>query len=81
MLDDADLQLILADWKAWSKRPLESVPRAVAGHCLLSPNLVTVIQGVRRCGKSTLLRQLMQTNQIPEEQAVFYQLRRSSFDR
>jgi len=71
MLDDADLQLILADWKAWSKRPLESVPRAVAGHCLLSPNLVTVIQGVRRCGKSTLLRQLMQTNQIPEEQAVF----------
>jgi predicted AAA+ superfamily ATPase len=33
--------------------------------------LVTVIQGVRRCGKSTLLRQLMANHGVSEDGAVF----------
>ncbi|WP_459938472.1 ATP-binding protein [Desulfonatronum parangueonense] len=39
--------------------------------CVLTPEVVTVIQGVRRCGKSTLLRQLVTAKRIPEDQAFF----------
>lgn len=71
MLDDAALQHILDDWSAWSQRPANSVARAMAEQCVITPKVVTVVQGVRRCGKSTLLRQLMRTNRIAEDQAVF----------
>jgi predicted AAA+ superfamily ATPase len=37
----------------------------------LSPNVVTVIQGVRRCGKTTLLHQIMMAKGIADEDAVF----------
>lgn len=47
------------------------MPRAQVEHCVLTPEVVTVIQGVRRCGKSTLLRQLMAANRIAEDRAVF----------
>lgn len=71
MLDNTTLHNILADWSAWSAQPSGTVPRAIAEHCVLVPEVVTVIQGVRRCGKSTLLRQLMAANQLTEDQAVF----------
>ena len=71
MLDNDALQQILDDWSAWSQRPASSVPRALVEHCVITPKVVTVIQGVRRCGKSTLLRQLMTAQQITESQAVF----------
>lgn len=71
MLEDATLQAIMADWGTWSDRSTRAVPRALVKDCTLTPQVVTVIQGVRRCGKSTLLRQLMAANHISEEQAVF----------
>ncbi|WP_028573096.1 ATP-binding protein [Desulfonatronum lacustre] len=71
MLDNETLQHILDDWSDWSRRPADMVPRTLVEQCVLTPEVVTVIQGVRRCGKSTLLRQLMTTNRIPKERAVF----------
>ena len=71
MLDDVALQQILNDWSDWSRRPANNVPRAMVERCVLSPEVVTVIQGVRRCGKSTLLRQLMHSHDIALDQAVF----------
>jgi predicted AAA+ superfamily ATPase len=49
---------------SWSFKRLESgapsniVPRTLAPRIVISPGIVTVILGVRRCGKSTLLRQV-----------------------
>ena len=71
MLDDDALQQIMKDWSDWSRRPANNVPRAMVERCVLSPEVVTVIQGVRRCGKSTLLRQLMHSHDIALEQAIF----------
>lgn len=71
MLDDSTLKKILADWTSWSALLTNTVPRTLVEQCVLTPEVVTVIQGVRRCGKSTLLRQLMASNHIAEEQAVF----------
>ena len=70
MLDNADLQRILGDWSEWSGQSTGTVPRVLAEHCVLTPEVVTVIQGVRRCGKSTLLRQLMDVHRIDPAHAV-----------
>ena len=70
-MNKADLQQILDDWSGWSVQLSDTVPRGLVGQCVLTPEVVTVIQGVRRCGKSTLLRQLMAANNIADQQAVF----------
>ena len=70
-MDNTDLQQILDDWTGWSVQISDTVPRGLVDECVLTPEVVTVIQGVRRCGKSTLLRQLMVANNIAEKQAVF----------
>lgn len=70
VITDETLQQILDDWLQWSRQSDNLVPRALAEHCVLTPQVVTVIQGVRRCGKSTLLRPLMAANGIAEEQVV-----------
>jgi uncharacterized protein len=70
VLAEKTLQQVLRDWSDWSRQPTNMVPRALAEHCVLTPEVVTVIQGVRRCGKSTLLRQLMTANGIREKQVV-----------
>lgn len=70
-MDNADLQKILDDWSGWSVQLSATVPRGLVAQCVLTPEVVTVIQGVRRCGKSTLLRQLMVANNIADHRAVF----------
>lgn len=60
MLDFAELELVLKDWNYWDKELPKTTPRSVLkGIEQLSPDLITAIQGVRRCGKSTLLVQIM----------------------
>lgn len=58
-VDDATLLAIARDWSFWDRPVPDSVPRRVAVPDALRPSLAVVVQGVRRCGKSTLLRQLM----------------------
>ena len=50
---------IAADWSHWDAAPPRSVPRSVRLPVELRPDVALVIQGVRRGGKSTLLRQLL----------------------
>lgn len=69
MLDD-DLWEILEYWSYWKVAPPPSVTR---GLTLPPPDaeLVLAIQGVRRCGKSTLLAQLMERWDIPRDRCLF----------
>lgn len=61
MLDEFTFEQALEEWNYWQNTPPPSVPRTILKSGLnLSPDLILVIQGVRRCGKSTLLAQIMQ---------------------
>jgi predicted AAA+ superfamily ATPase len=57
---DAGLLLDVArSWSFWDRPVPKSVPREVVVPGSLEPGIALVIQGVRRCGKSTLMRQLV----------------------
>ena len=71
MLTKDELHRILESWSFWKKTSPKSVPRKTATTCVLYPEVVNVITGVRRCGKSTLLQQLMGTNNIHPGNAIF----------
>lgn len=71
MLSDQLLTEILTNWSFWDTPILNSLPRKLKLPQSLSQDLVLVIQGVRRCGKSTLLSQLPQLYQLPQEQCYY----------
>jgi len=71
MLANEELFKILESWSFWRGSPPRSVPRNAAATCVLYPDVVNVISGVRRCGKSTLLQQLLAPNDIRIDKAVF----------
>ena len=58
-MDNDALLDIAATWSFWDRPPPPSILRAVKLPRLLSNRTALVIQGVRRCGKSTLLTQLI----------------------
>lgn len=55
----AEVLEIAHPWSFWDRDVPPSVPRRVALPDALSDSLCLVVQGVRRCGKSTLLQQMM----------------------
>ena len=58
MLNQDELRTILKEWSFWETKPKAATKRTLELPKLLHPDLVLVIQGVRRSGKSTLLTQL-----------------------
>ncbi len=50
---------IAATWSFWDAAPSPSIPRAIELPDSLSGRVALVLQGVRRCGKSTLLTQMI----------------------
>lgn len=58
MLAQQDLLAILQDWSFWDTKTIPGLLRECALPERLHADLVLIIQGVRRCGKSTLLAQL-----------------------
>lgn len=63
---------VIEDWSFHIKEPPVSVRRAILRSLPeLQPDLITVIQGVRRGGKSTLLAQIMQERNLPRERCFF----------
>lgn len=58
MVSNQLLLEVLSDWSFWDNKPPVGFARAVDLPTSLQPDLVLVIQGVRRCGKSTLLTQI-----------------------
>ena len=62
---------ISAYWSFWDAPPPKSVPRDVELPAKLSDSLVLVVQGVRRCGKSTLLAQLIERYRLNPKHCAF----------
>ncbi len=67
----SDLLNIAAEWSFWDRPIPPSVPREVALPRQLSDRTCLVIQGVRRCGKSTLLQQLVNKYELNPADALF----------
>jgi len=62
---------ILQDWSFWDKPPIVGVHRQISLPQKLHTDLALIIQGVRRCGKSTLLSQLPQYYQLSLSHCYF----------
>ncbi|MCA0240325.1 MAG: ATP-binding protein [Proteobacteria bacterium] len=66
-----DLLAIAADWSFWTRPPPPAVPRDVVLPRALDPRVAVAVQGVRRCGKSTLLQQFMGHYGLDPARCVF----------
>ena len=61
MLGFSEIEKVLFDWNFWEKKPPDSIPRSILESIELpTSDLITAIQGVRRCGKSTLINQIIE---------------------
>lgn len=58
-------------WSFWDQAPTLRVARKAELPTDLSPSICTVVQGVRRCGKSTLLEQMLLRYGLPPEDCAF----------
>ena len=70
-MDSERLREITAYWSYWDGRVPETVPRAVALPARLRDSLVLAVQGVRRCGKSILLAQMMARYRLDPRHCAF----------
>lgn len=73
MLSDHTIAEILKDWSFWEELPSSEVtiPRLISLPKKLDQDVVLVIQGVRRCGKSTLLAQMPNIYRLPQQNCFF----------
>ena len=62
---------ILGEWSFWDAPAPSMMPRHLSLPERLHDDLALVIQGVRRCGKSTLLSQLPQFYQLSQQQCYY----------
>ena len=70
-MHDDELLQVAGDWSFWDRPPPSSVRRAVGLPKTLSNRTALVIQGVRRCGKSTLLTQLIDRYRLERKDCLF----------
>jgi hypothetical protein len=72
MLSSQELDTILNDWNFWESPAPASVPRRILeDQVSWTPDIAIAVQGVRRCGKSTLLTQIMRRLGISPVDATF----------
>ncbi len=66
------LEKIIAEWSYWNNSPASSIRRSVLNSIPeLQKDLVLVVQGIRRSGKSTLLSQIMQDKKLDPQNCFF----------
>lgn len=70
-MDDDDILEIARTWSYWDRKVPDTVPRLVELPTELRPSVCLVIQGVRRCGKSTLMAQLIGRYGLDPQRCVF----------
>lgn len=71
-MDADELLQIAATWSFWDRAPRATIPRAsVDLPARLSDTRCLVVQGVRRCGKSTLLQQLLRRYHLDPAHCAF----------
>ncbi len=69
---DSDLLLEVAEsWSYWDSAPAATIPRTLPLPHELRSDLALIVQGVRRCGKSTLLSQLLRRYSLDRQRALF----------
>ena len=68
---EIDILEIARTWSFWDRPMPRSVPRKVDLPAELTDTLCLIIQGVRRCGKSTLLEQLIGRYGLDPAQCAF----------
>lgn len=73
-MDDLDVLEIARAWSYWDREIPPSVPRDVDLPASLSDSVCLVVQGVRRCGKSTLLRQMIDRYGLDPARCAFLNL-------
>lgn len=79
-ISDSEILQALADWNDWSRPEPATVSRPYYEECLRSLSAtgeIVVLQGVRRCGKSTILRNAVRrllTEGVPPSDILFVNL-------
>ena len=71
MLENQSIKEIISDWSFWSTPPSLGLMRQVSLPDVLHTDLALIIQGVRRCGKSTLLMQFPERYDLPLAQCFY----------
>jgi hypothetical protein len=71
MIHHQSLKAIIVDWSFWSTPPAAGLERDIRLPDRLHSDLALIIQGVRRCGKSTLLMQLPKRYDLPLAQCFY----------
>lgn len=71
---ELDILDVSATWSYWDRPIPPSTPRTVHLPTTLRADVALVVQGVRRCGKSTLLRQLVARYGLDPERCAFLNL-------
>lgn len=61
MLRQEELKVILDEQQVSFRQKKDLIPRDTMNSIPIEPNFATIITGIRRCGKSTLLLQLLQS--------------------
>ncbi len=71
-MDKNDVMVVLSEWSMWGQKLPNTIPRAPRGlPSILPADLVTVIQGVRRCGKSTFMYQMIDRFHLDHDRCFF----------
>lgn len=69
-----DILDVASTWSYWDRPIPPSTPRTVRLPSTLRGDVALVVQGVRRCGKSTLLRQLVSRYDLDPRRCAFLNL-------
>ena len=70
-MDFASFLRVAADWSHWETPPPPTIPRSVLLPHEFRSDIAIVVQGVRRSGKSTLLRQLIDRYRLDHTLCLF----------
>jgi len=70
-VNSAEFLQIAADWSHWEIPPARSIPRSLRLPAELRSDVALIVQGVRRSGKSTLLRQLIDRYRLDPARCLF----------
>lgn len=73
-MDAAELLVITRDWSPWDRGFSHTVDRSVRFPDALTDRTALVIQGVRRCGKSTLMQQMVRHYRLEPRDCAFLNL-------
>ena len=70
-MDGKELLDVAATWSFWDRAPPKTIRRTLKLPHSLSNRIALIVQGVRRCGKSTLLAQLIDRYGLERRDCLF----------